>query len=214
MATRRSYQDACPIARALDVVGDRWALLVVRELLLGAQRYTDLHQALPGASTNLLVDRLRELTEHGVVRRSRLPPPAATTVYELTDRGRGLTTVLEALGEWGAELPVPSEASTLSATSVLLFLRGCLSASPGPAGACGLELGGRAWTLDPADIDMIRPGWPQHPVAGLRTEPVVLNDLIYTPSALDTARDQRAVEVTGDLDHLRRVLQSASDGAG
>ena len=93
MPTSRSYQDRCPIARALDVVGERWALLVVRELLLGPQRFSDLQRALPGASWNMLTDRLRELATHGVVSRRRLPPPAASTVYELTQRGRGLAQV-------------------------------------------------------------------------------------------------------------------------
>src|SRR5436305_6859781 len=101
MPTTRSYADACPIARALDVVGERWALLVVRELSLGAQRFTDLRRALSGASTNMLTDRLRELEAHGVVHRRILPPPAASSVYELTARGRKLEPVLDALGVWG-----------------------------------------------------------------------------------------------------------------
>src|SRR4051812_32699293 len=124
MPTTRSYADACPIARALDAVGERWALLVVRELLLGPQRYTDLRRALPGASSNLLTDRLRELESHHVLRRRSLPPPAASIVYELTDSGRELEPVLDALGSWGFRLPRPGPPAHLSATSVLLFLRG------------------------------------------------------------------------------------------
>src|SRR6185312_3196634 len=88
MPTTRTYGDACGIARALDVVGERWALLVVRELLLGPQRFSDLRRALPGASSNMLTDRLRELEGHGVLQRRRLPPPAASVVYELTGSGR------------------------------------------------------------------------------------------------------------------------------
>jgi DNA-binding HxlR family transcriptional regulator len=80
MPTSRSYGDACGIARALDVVGERWALLVVRELLLGPQRFSDLRRALPGASSNLVADRLRELDGHGVVRRRKLPAPAGSWV--------------------------------------------------------------------------------------------------------------------------------------
>jgi DNA-binding HxlR family transcriptional regulator len=79
--TSRSYHDACATARGLDVIGERWALLVVRELLLGPQRFGDLRHALPGISTNLLTDRLRELAAHGVLARRRLPPPAGSVVY-------------------------------------------------------------------------------------------------------------------------------------
>jgi DNA-binding HxlR family transcriptional regulator len=80
MPTTRSYRDACPIARALDVVGERWALLVVRELLLGPQRFSDLRRALPGAASNVVTDRLRELERRGVVSRRMLRPPAGSAV--------------------------------------------------------------------------------------------------------------------------------------
>ena len=88
MATRRTYGDGCAIAQGLDVVGERWALLLVRELLLGPKRYTDLAGGLPNASPNVLADRLRELERAGVVRRRKLPLPAGSRVYELTDWGR------------------------------------------------------------------------------------------------------------------------------
>src|SRR6266480_4502910 len=101
MPTSRSYGDACGIARALDVLGERWALLVVRELLLGPQRFTDLRRGLANASSNLVADRLRELQEKGVIRRRKLAPPAGSWVYELTIWGRQLEPVILALGEWG-----------------------------------------------------------------------------------------------------------------
>ena len=88
MSTSRTYQDGCSIARALDVVGERWALLVVRELVLGPQRFSDLRRSLPGASSNVVADRLRELEGRGVLRRRLLPAPAPSRVYELTDAGR------------------------------------------------------------------------------------------------------------------------------
>src|SRR5215469_12689113 len=98
----RSYGQYCSLAKALDAVGDRWTLLIVRELLLrGACRYTDLQHGLPGVATNLLSERLKELEEHGIVRREAAPPPVATTLYELTDAGRELEPVLKALGRWG-----------------------------------------------------------------------------------------------------------------
>ncbi|MEV5440014.1 winged helix-turn-helix transcriptional regulator [Streptomyces sp. NPDC052682] len=103
--TRRSYDQYCSAARALDVVGDRWTLLIVRELLAGPRRYTDLHADLPGVSTDVLASRLKDMERDGLATRRRLPPPGAATVYELTGRGRRLLPVLQALGEWGqAEL--------------------------------------------------------------------------------------------------------------
>jgi DNA-binding HxlR family transcriptional regulator len=99
----RSYNQYCAVAKALDVVGDRWTILIVRELLLqGGCRYTDLQDGLPGIATNLLSERLRELEDHGLVRRKAAPPPVATTLYEVTDAGRELEPVLRALGRWGA----------------------------------------------------------------------------------------------------------------
>ena len=99
---RRSYGQYCPVSRALDVIGERWTGLIVRELLAGPRRYTDLHADLPGVSTDVLAARLKEMEHDGLVTRRRLPPPAAAAVYELTPRGHGLLPALEALAEWGA----------------------------------------------------------------------------------------------------------------
>ncbi len=105
MSPRRSYDQYCSAARALDLVGDRWSLLIVRELLAGPRRYTDLHADLPGVSTDVLASRLKDMERDGISTRRRLPPPGAAYVYELTSRGRELLPVLQALGEWGrAEL--------------------------------------------------------------------------------------------------------------
>lgn len=101
-ARRRSYDQFCATARALDSVGDRWTLLIVRELLAGPRRYTDLHADLPGVSTDVLASRLKDMEHSGLATRRRLPPPAAASVYELTERGHGLLPVLAALAEWGA----------------------------------------------------------------------------------------------------------------
>lgn len=99
---RRSYDQYCSAARALDLVGDRWTLLIVRELLAGPRRYTDLHADLPGVSTDMLASRLKDMERDGLTTRRRLPPPGAAYVYELTGRGGQLLPVLQALGEWGA----------------------------------------------------------------------------------------------------------------
>jgi DNA-binding HxlR family transcriptional regulator len=100
--TSRSYDQFCGIARALDLVGERWALLIVRDLILGPKRFTDLRRGLPGIGTNVLAARLKELERGGVVARRTLPPPAASTVYELTGYGRALEGPLLAVGRWGA----------------------------------------------------------------------------------------------------------------
>jgi len=208
----RSYGDACPIARALDAVGERWALLVVRELLLGPQRFSDLRRALPGVSSNILTDRLRELEEHGVLRRDQLPPPAASLVYELTGRGRELAPVLDALGTWGVTLPRPAGQPRLSSSSVLLFLRGCLERHPHPPeGVYRLQLDDRVWTVRTGSDGLtIEPGDPTAPDAGLRTDAETLNDLILDPTALDAAN---AALVTGSVSSLRRLLEAAFDVA-
>ncbi|WP_411069863.1 winged helix-turn-helix transcriptional regulator [Streptomyces sp. cmx-4-25] len=100
--SRRSYDQHCAAARALDLVGDRWTLLVVRELLAGPRRYTDLHADLPGVSTDMLAGRLKDMEGAELVTRRRLLPPASASVYELTPRGRDLLPVLRALAAWGA----------------------------------------------------------------------------------------------------------------
>lgn len=103
----RSYDEYCAVAKSLDQIGDRWTLLVVRELALrGPSRYTDLRNGLPGVATNLLADRLRELEAAGLVAREEAPPPVATTLFRLTPRGEGLRPVLDELMRWGLPLMV------------------------------------------------------------------------------------------------------------
>ncbi|WP_281935978.1 winged helix-turn-helix transcriptional regulator [Micromonospora sp. AKA38] len=209
--TNRSYGDGCGIARALDVVGERWALLVVRELILGPQRFTDLRQSLASASSNLVADRLRELTERGVVRRHRLPPPAASWVYELTDWGRRLEPIVIALGEWGLRAPFPPQ-PTVGATSVLLFLRTAGRPDPGDPPSTGrVELAGRVWTVrTAAGRTEIAPGGPPAPEYDLRTDPATLNAALDAPDTLDTAlRDGRAT-FSGDRGALDRLLRAVA----
>ena len=106
----KRYDQYCPMAHALDLVGERWALLVVRELMHGPKRYTDLVDCLPGIGTNILAARLRDLEERGIVTRRTLPPPAASRVYDLTDYGRGLRPAMRELALWGARsLGPPTE---------------------------------------------------------------------------------------------------------
>ncbi|MFF1923992.1 winged helix-turn-helix transcriptional regulator [Streptomyces sp. NPDC058221] len=135
-ARRRSYDQFCAGARALDAVGDRWTLLIVRELLAGPRRYTDLHADLPGVSTDVLASRLRDMEQGGLATRRRLPPPAAASVYELTERGHGLLPVLVALAEWGA--PALTERRPTDAVRAHWFALPLLRALDGPGGpVCG-----------------------------------------------------------------------------
>lgn len=122
MSDRRSYGDPCGVARALDAVGERWALLVVRELLFGPKRYADLSRGLPAMSQNVLSQRLRELEESGIVLRRKLGPPARIHIYELTDRGRDLEPVLCALAVWGSREAVDPD-TELSVDALMLALK-------------------------------------------------------------------------------------------
>lgn len=121
MARKRKYDDGCAVAQALDIVGERWAMLIIRELLLGPKRFTDLLAGLPGVSPDVLTQRLRELADAGLLQRRRLGPPAATWVYELTPAGAGLESVIIGLARWVHEsgrmrydLPLGSDSLMLS----------------------------------------------------------------------------------------------------
>ena len=132
----RSYQQNCPIAKGLDVLGERWTLLILRELIGGPRRYGDLRGQLPGIATNLLADRLRELEEAGLVDREELPPPVARTVYTLSERGwRKVLPVVKAIATFGLDMVVPDE-------TALTPLNGFLA---------GILLG-----IDPASIGDVR----------------------------------------------------------
>lgn len=121
MASRR-YGQLCPVARALDVLGERWTLLIVRELLLGPRRFKDLLGALPAMGTNRLSERLRTLQESGAVVRRTLPPPAGVPVYELTPAGERLAPIVHCLGAWGAGLPIGEDVDAASGRAELLAL--------------------------------------------------------------------------------------------
>jgi DNA-binding HxlR family transcriptional regulator len=135
MVPRRTYGDRCGVARALDVVGERWALLVVRELLLGPKRFTDLREGLPNVGPDILAQRLRELEQAALVRRRKLAPPAASHVYELTDRGQELEPVVLALGRWGSGLPYPPGDPALGADATMIALKTMFD----PVAADGLD---------------------------------------------------------------------------
>ena len=134
MGEKRSYGQYCTVARALDVVGERWTLLLVRELSTGPKRFKDLLGGLPGIGTNLLTNRLKRLEGEGIVRRATLPPPAGSNVYELTELGSSLEPVIVALSRWGARLlDAPREEEDLRAGWAAVAMRSAV----GPGAASG-----------------------------------------------------------------------------
>jgi DNA-binding HxlR family transcriptional regulator len=135
MARVRPHKDGCAAAHTLDLVGERWALLVVRELMVGPKRFTDLRAGIPDISPNVLGQRLRELEDVGVLLRRQLPPPAASRVYELTDWGYELEPVLQALGRWGSRSPTMPHDGELGISSFVLAMRTMFS----PEAAKGLR---------------------------------------------------------------------------
>ncbi|WP_214324978.1 winged helix-turn-helix transcriptional regulator [Nonomuraea sediminis] len=212
MPTSRSYRDSCGIARALDVVGERWALLVVRELVLVPQRFSELRRALPHVSSNLLADRLRELEHNGVIRH-RQAPEEGPRVYELTEWGRKLEPIVLALGDWGIDAPQPPPPAALSATSVLIFLQGAARPDPAaPPTTCRLELDGRVWTVRLASGRVqVQPGETATADASLRAEPKTLSALLTDPATLAAACADGSVTVVGDLSAIGRLLHAVSD---
>src|SRR5919112_6018772 len=125
---RRRYEDACGAAHALDLVGERWALLVMRELMLGPKRFSDLRADLPGINANVLTQRLEGLETAGVLARRKLPPPAGAQVYELTAWGYESEPIFQALGRWAARSPQHDPTLPLSAVSLMLSFRTMLDA--------------------------------------------------------------------------------------
>src|SRR3954464_1665983 len=134
--SRRRYDDACGAAHGLDLVGERWALLVIRELMLGPKRFGDLRRDLPGISANVLTQRLEGLEEAGVLIRRRLPPPVSAQVYELTPWGYEAEPILQVMGRWAPRSSSHDPSLPLSAVSLLLSFRTMCD----PARAAGVEM--------------------------------------------------------------------------
>jgi DNA-binding HxlR family transcriptional regulator len=212
----RSYKQYCPVAHSLDLVGDRWSLLVVRELMLGQRRYKDLADALPGIGSNILSGRLRSLEAAGVVRKATLPPPAAVSVYELTDEGRALDDVLLALARWGSHtLGAPEPDDCWSMYAVHMRFR------PDAAVDGVYEIrfeGGEVITLDVRDGALsAMKGHATAPTLVVDVEPAVLHGLIENPAGVRPAlADGRARLVTGTAADLANLLAmfAAAPAAG
>jgi DNA-binding HxlR family transcriptional regulator len=142
----RRYDDPCGIARALDVIGDRWALLIARELIFGPKRFLQLRAGLHSVSPNVLSQRLRDLEDAGVIRRRLLDPPASVAVYELTDRGRALEPVLLELGRWGSGQPITTS-TELSPDALLVALKTSFDPAAAADGVYALDVAGDWFTV-------------------------------------------------------------------
>jgi DNA-binding HxlR family transcriptional regulator len=195
----KRYEQYCPMAHALDLVGDRWALLVVRELMHGPKRYTDLVEHLPGIGTNILAARLRDLEGHGVVARRTLPPPAASKVYELTDYGRELRPALRELALWGARSLGPPTARDELFTGWLSSAMDIAMAPLAPPGRFEFRAGPETASLVDGEV---LDGSIDDPDVVVEGEPEGIYSL-FVDHCLD------GVTITGDHALLEALLEAA-----
>lgn len=210
MAGKRTYGDACGIARALDITGERWSLMIVRELLLGPKRFSDLRAGLPTLGPDVLSQRLRDLSAAGVLRRRRLPPPVSAQVYELTDLGTRLEPVLSALGNWGALLPLPAGCEPrMSFDSHVLSLRTLFDAdrAAGWSARIALELDDQPFAAEVADgrFTIVR-GEHSGADARITGDPGTVIAVAHGRLALDDALATASLRIDGDEDSARRFL--------
>ncbi len=209
MATKRTYDDGCAAAHALDLVGERWALLVVRELLLGPKRFTDLRAGLPQASPNVLAERLRGLEAAGIVRRRRLPPPAASRIYELTDWGEELEPVIIRLGRWGARSPSKPDDAPLGVDSLVLSFRTMFDpgAAEGLEAGYELRMGEDRFRAEVSGSSFeIERGSAEWPDATIEADSDTLAGLIFNGCPLAEALRSGAVKIEGDEAAVERFL--------
>jgi DNA-binding HxlR family transcriptional regulator len=209
MVGKRSYEDGCAAAHALDLLGERWALLVVRELLLGAKRFTDLRAGLPGISPNVLTQRLTELEAAAVVQRRRLPPPAAAAVYELTPWGRELEPIILALGRWGARSPVRQPGAPLGVDSLVLSWRTMFDGQSAADFNARVELHIATQVYHAAVKNgqfSIARGPDQHADAVLEGEVATFVALVYEGARFNVALREGSLAVSGDKQVAKRFL--------
>jgi DNA-binding HxlR family transcriptional regulator len=209
MATKRTYDDGCAAAHALDLVGERWALLVVRELLLGPKRFTDLRAGLPHASPNVLAERLRGLEAAGIVRRRRLPPPAASKIYELTAWGEELEPVIIRLGRWGARSPSKPADASLGVDSLILSLRTMFDpgAADGLEASYELRMGEDRFSAEVSGGDFeVERGSLERPDAIVEADSNTLAGLVYQDRPLSEALRSGDVKIEGDEATVERFL--------
>ena len=204
----KPYAQFCPVAHALELVGERWALLVVRELLNGPKRYTDLAASLPGIGTNILANRLRDLEQGGVVQKRRLPPPAAAKVYELTPYGDELREPLYALARWGARsLPPPSAGDSVSPGWLLNAVRAtCRGWDGDPSRTFELRSGGEVVTVRFEDGDPLVEEGSSGADVVVEADPATLFCVASREQSIKEAIGAGAVEVTGKRSDAEKFL--------
>lgn len=204
----RTYGDRCGVARALDAIGERWALLVVRELLLGPKRFTDLHRGLGAVSQNVLSQRLRELERTGIVRRRRLGPPAGSSVYELTEQGSELEPILVALGRWGRHRPVETEAP-LSIDALMLALKTTFDAEAAGdlEASFDVRLDDDRFEVGVSDgiFSVVRRN-AEHADATVETDVQTIRDLAFGGARVAAAAASGALRLEGDGTALQRLF--------
>jgi DNA-binding HxlR family transcriptional regulator/putative sterol carrier protein len=210
MATRRTYGDGCAIAHALDLVGERWALLVVRELVLGPKRFTDLKKGLPNASPNVISQRLRELEQAGVVKRDKLPPPAGSSVYQLTEWGGELEDIVMSLGHWGARSPSQPGEAPIGADSTLLALRARFDAdaAKGLRASYELRLGEERFRIAVSDDEIeVARGDADQPDATIEADPATLAAVLWGGRSLAGAQRAGDIRIEGDRAAVERLVR-------
>jgi DNA-binding HxlR family transcriptional regulator len=199
--SRRHYEDACAAAHALDLVGERWALLVMRELMLGPKRFSDLRASLPGISANVLTQRLEGLEAAGVLGRKKLPPPASTQVYELTEWGYESEPIFQALGRWAARSPSHDPTLPFSTASLLLSLRTMLDPlrAEGLDARIGFRLGEETFLarLAGGRIEIARGALDGADLVFTGTPPV-LAGAIYGGQPMEALEGAGALRIEGD----------------
>ncbi len=208
-ASRRRYDDACGTAHGLDLIGERWALLVMRELMLGPKRFSDLRSDLPGISANVLTQRLEGLEESGLLVRRRLPPPVSAQVYELTEWGYEAEPIVQTLGRWAARSPAHDPTLPISATSVMLSFRTMYDAerARGLNARIGFRFGDDAFlaTAEAGELKVVR-GDAAHADAIFAGEPTALAAAVYGKQPLDQLASAGALRVEGDLRAAERFI--------
>lgn len=209
MVGKRSYDDGCGVAHALDLVGDRWALLVVRELPLGPKRFTDLHAGLPGASSAVLSQRLRELEQSGVLCQRKLPPPAAAQVYALTEWGFRLEPIIIQLGLWGSQSPTRPQYAPIGADAMVLSLRARFdpAAAETPTRSYELRFGEDRFWVEVSDRRLeVGRGTPAVADLIIDTCPITLNAVVSRLRSAEDAVRAGDVRLVGSLEDFDRFL--------
>ncbi|NVM41975.1 helix-turn-helix transcriptional regulator [Ochrobactrum intermedium] len=201
LSTKRSYDDACAAAHALDLIGERWSLLVMRELMFGPKRFSDLRADLPGVSANVLTQRLERLEEAGILCKKKLPPPASVQVYELTQWGYESEPILQALGRWAARSPKHDPNLPISTVSLLLSLRTMIDheRAAGLRAVIGLRLDEEDFTahLDDSGIRIERGAALEYDLH-FESSPRMLAAAIYGGQPLSALESASVLKVMGN----------------